>query len=86
MQVKLRNVKTGVHTAERFQSIHGSEVISRDLKIMDMTAFTLCRESSMPIVVFNFNQPGNLLRLLRGEDVGTLVHWDDSRTVDLATV
>ena len=43
---------------------------------MDMTAFTLCKESSLPIVVFNFNEEGNLLRLLRGEPVGTLVHWD----------
>lgn len=63
-------------TATRFESIHGNEVIARDLRVMDLTAFTLCRESSLRIVVFNFNEPGNLLRLLKGEAVGSLVHWD----------
>jgi uridylate kinase len=62
-------------TAERFGSIHGSNVIANDLKVMDMTAFTLCRESSMPILVFNMNKPGNLMRVLAGDPVGTLVHW-----------
>jgi len=70
--------------ASRFVAIHGSEVIARDLRVMDMTAFTLCRESSMPVIVFNFNEPGSLLRLLRGGSVGTLVHWDDHRAVELA--
>ena len=65
-------------TAERFKTIHGSDVIARDLKVMDMTAFTLCRESDMPIVVFNMNVPGNLMRVVRGEGVGTLVHWTDA--------
>jgi uridylate kinase len=70
--------------ATRFKSIHGNEVIARNLRVMDMTAFTLCRESSLPVVVFNFNERGNFLRLLRGEAVGTLVHWDDHRTAELA--
>jgi uridylate kinase len=64
-------------TAERFASIHGSEVYKRDLRVMDMTAFTLCRESSMPIIVFNMNVPGNLLRVISGEAVGTTVHWNE---------
>ncbi|MDX1428748.1 MAG: UMP kinase [Rhodothermales bacterium] len=64
--------------AERFKAIHGNEVISRDLKVMDMTAFTLCRESDMPIIVFNMNVPGNLMRVVAGESVGTLVYWAES--------
>ena len=62
--------------AERFKAIHGKEVIRRDLRVMDMTAFTLCRESGMPITVFNMNEPGNLVRVLQGQPVGTLVHWN----------
>lgn len=66
--------------AVRYAEIHGSDVIARDLKVMDMTAFTLCRESDMPIIVFNMDEGGNLLRLVRGESIGTLVHWKDSAT------
>ena len=65
-------------SAERYESIHGSEVIARDLRVMDLTAFTLCRESAMPIIVFNINDEGNLLRVIRGEGVGSLVHWNDA--------
>ena len=63
-------------TAQRFGAVHGSEVIQRDLKVMDLTAVTLAKESGLPIFVFNMNTPGNFLRVLRGDDVGTLVHWD----------
>ena len=63
-------------TAERFSHIDGSEVIRRNLKVMDMTAFTLCKESEQPIIVFNMNEPGNLIRVLKGEEIGTLVHWN----------
>ena len=62
--------------AERFTRIDGSEVIRRNLKVMDMTAFTLCKESEQPIIVFNMNEPGNLIRVLQGEEIGTLVHWN----------
>ena len=62
-------------SAERFKAIHGSEVIQKDLRVMDMTAFTLCKESRQPIIVFNMNEPGNLLRVIQGEEIGTLVHW-----------
>ena len=67
-------------SAERFERIHGSEVIERDLRVMDMTALTLCRESKMPIIVFNMATSGNLRRLLEGETVGTRVHWDETET------
>ena len=43
---------------------------------MDMTAFTLCKESALPIIVFDMNKPGSLARIIRGERLGTLVHWD----------
>ena len=65
-------------SARRFGAVHGTEVIQRDLKVMDLTAVTLAKESGLPILVFNMNTPGNLLRLLRGDDVGTLLHWDDA--------
>lgn len=60
--------------AERFDRISFTRVISMGLKVMDMTAFTLCRENNLPIVVFNVNESDNLVRLVQGEPVGTLVH------------
>ncbi len=63
-------------TATRFKKIHGDEVIKKDLRVMDMTAFTLCKESNKPIIVFNMNKPGNLVRVVKGEEIGTLVHWN----------
>lgn len=64
--------------AQRFASITGREVIARNLKVMDLTAITLCKDSGIPIIVFNMNEPGTLRRVLEGEDAGTLVHWDES--------
>ena len=63
--------------ANRFSHIHGEEVIRRDLKVMDMTAFTLCRESKVPLVVFNMHERGNLLKVIQGEPIGTRVHWEN---------
>lgn len=60
-------------TATRYSEITFDEVINKNLNVMDMTAFTLCRENSLPIIVFDINTPGNLARLLKGEKVGTLV-------------
>ena len=62
-----------VPTAVKFETITFQECISRNLKVMDMTAFTLCMENQLPIIVFDMNKPGNLLRVVRGEKVGTLV-------------
>ena len=62
-----------VPSAEKFETITFQECISRNLKVMDMTAFTLCMENQLPIIVFDMNKPGNLLRVVRGEKVGTLV-------------
>ena len=67
-------------TATKFDQLTFAKVISLGLSVMDMTAFTLCRESDMPIIIFNMDEGGNLLRLVRGESVGTLVHWKDTDT------
>lgn len=60
-------------TATKFGVITFQECISKNLKVMDMTAFTLCMENDLPIVVFDMNTPGNLRRVVTGEKVGTLV-------------
>lgn len=62
-----------VPTAEKFETITFQECITRNLRVMDMTAFTLCMENQLPIIVFDMNKPGNLMRVVRGEKVGTLV-------------
>jgi uridylate kinase len=59
--------------AERFDIISFEEVINRRLKIMDSTAFTMCRENNMPVVVFDMNKTGNLKKLVNGEKIGTLI-------------
>lgn len=60
-------------TATKFETISYAECISKNLKVMDMTAFTLCMENSLPIIVFDMNKKGNLLKIVRGETIGTLV-------------
>ncbi len=59
--------------AVRYESLSFEEVYSKDLHVMDMTAVTLCRENNLPIIVFDMNKPGNLLKILKGESIGTLV-------------
>jgi uridylate kinase len=59
--------------AVRFESLSYTEVINRQLKVMDTSAIALCRENDMPIMVFDLNTPGNLVRAARGERIGTLV-------------
>ena len=59
--------------ATKFQSITFQECLTNNLRVMDMTAFTLCMENHLPIVVFDMNRPGNLRRVVTGERVGTLV-------------
>jgi uridylate kinase len=60
-------------SATKFEKLTFQECISKDLRVMDMTAFTLCMENKLPIIVFDMNRPGNLLKVVRGERVGTLV-------------
>lgn len=71
----------GIYTADpekdpaavRYEKLTFEEAYSKGLKIMDLTAFTLCRENNLPVVVFNMNEKGRLHRLIKGEMVGTLV-------------
>jgi uridylate kinase len=62
-----------VPDAKKYETITFQECITQNLRVMDMTAFTLCMENQLPIIVFDMNKPGNLLRVVRGEKVGTLV-------------
>lgn len=71
----------GVYTADpekdpdarKFDNISFEEVIDRRLKVMDSTAFTMCRENNMPVVVFNMNKAGNLMKVVKGTEIGTLI-------------
>jgi uridylate kinase len=60
-------------TATKYEKISFADCISKKLNVMDMTAFTLCMENNLPIIVFNMNTPGNLMSVVIGEKVGTLV-------------
>jgi uridylate kinase len=60
--------------ATRFKDITYEDVIKKGLNVMDMTAFTLCHENHLPIIVFDMNKTGNLLKLINGDNIGTLVH------------
>ena len=60
-------------TATKFETISFEQCIQKNLKVMDMTAFTLCMENKLPIIVFDMNKPGNLLQVVQGGSVGTLV-------------
>ena len=61
-------------SATKFTEISYDEVLARGLKVMDLTAICMCKENNMPIYVFNMDQKGNLLRVINGENIGTLVH------------
>jgi uridylate kinase len=71
----------GVYTADpekdksatKYDTISFEEVFQKKLSIMDMTAFTLCKENKLPIIVFDMNKPGNLTKLVQGDKIGTLV-------------
>ena len=57
----------------RFDRLSYDEVIARNLQVMDTAAFALCRDSDLPLRIFDMSQPGVLLQILRGENIGTLV-------------
>ena len=59
--------------ATRYNKISFNEVIKKELNVMDLTAFTMCKENNLPIYVFDMNKKGNLLKVVNGEDIGTLV-------------
>jgi UMP kinase len=58
----------------KFNSLSFNEVIEKNLKVMDMTAFTLSQENNLPIIVFDMNKENNLLKIVEGEDIGTIVN------------
>jgi uridylate kinase len=60
-------------SAVKYDKISFEEVISKRLKVMDSTAFTMCRDNNMPVIVFDMNKPGNLMKLVSGEKIGTIV-------------
>lgn len=62
-------------TATKYNTISFTEVYEKGLNVMDLTAFTLCNENKLPIIVFDMNKPGNLKRVITGETVGTLVEF-----------
>jgi uridylate kinase len=62
-----------VPDAKKYDTISFDEVLIKNLRIMDQTAFALCRENKMPIIVFNIKEKGNILRILQGEKIGTLI-------------
>ncbi len=62
-------------TATKYTTVTFSEVYEKGLNVMDMTAFTLCNENKLPIVVFDMNKSGNLSKLVAGEQIGTLVEF-----------
>ncbi|MBQ8968574.1 MAG: UMP kinase [Bacteroidaceae bacterium] len=61
-------------TATKFSDITYDEIYNRGLRVMDLTATTMCKENHLPIYVFNMDQVGNLKRVMLGEEIGTLVH------------
>lgn len=82
-EVMLKGTRVdGVYTADpekdpdavKFDAISYDEVMEKGLKVMDLTATALCKENAMPIYVFNMDVEGNLMKMLRGENIGTFVH------------
>ena len=62
-------------TATKYDTITFSEVYDKRLEVMDMTAFTLCNENKLPIIIFDMNKIGNLKKIMEGHQVGTLVEF-----------
>ncbi len=60
--------------ATKYSTLSFQEAYEKGLNIMDMTAFTLCQENKLPIIVFDMNKPGNLLKIMNGEEAGTLIN------------
>ena len=71
----------GIYTADpeldqnatKYSRLTFDEAYENNLKVMDMTAFTLCKENGVPVIVFNMNEPGNLKKVIQGSEIGTLV-------------
>ena len=59
--------------AKMYHELSFDEAIDNQLNVMDITAFTMCRENNLPVIVFNMNTKGNLVKLISGEKIGTLI-------------
>ncbi len=59
--------------AKKFENISYIDVLNQNLRVMDLTAVSLCKENNLPMIVFNMNKPGNLLAVLQGENIGTMI-------------
>jgi uridylate kinase len=64
-------------SAFKFDKISYLDILKKNLKVMDLTAVSLCQENNLPMVVFNMDKPGNLLRVVKGETVGTVIHDEE---------
>jgi len=64
-------------SAFKFDRISYLDILKKNLKVMDLTAVSLCQENNLPMVVFNMDKPGNLRRVVRGETVGTVIHDEE---------
>ena len=67
-------------TAQKYSHISFREVLNQNLGVMDSSAIALCKDNKIPIIVFNLRQPGNMVRVIRGEDVGTIISDDEKKT------
>lgn len=63
-----------VKDAKKYSELSFNEAYEKNLNVMDMTAFTLCKENNLPIIVFDMNKPGNLIKLMEGKKIGTLIY------------
>jgi uridylate kinase len=68
-------------SAFKFDKISYLDILKKNLKVMDLTAVSLCQENNLPMVVFNMDKSGNLLKLIKGENVGTIIH-DEEETLE----
>lgn len=64
--------------AAKYETISYEDILSKNLRVMDMTAVSLCKENKLPLVVFNMDKPGNLMAVVKGENVGTVVNEQES--------
>lgn len=70
----IRKTQKKYSDAVKFDKITFKEAIDKQLQVMDLTAFTLCHENNLPIIIFNIREEGNILKIVKGEKVGSLIY------------
>ena len=73
MATRYFNVKPLKKKKHQFEEISYMDIVQRNLRVMDMTAVSLCKDNDLPMIIFSMNQPGNIRRAIAGEKVGSLV-------------